>query len=95
MPCEDAVAVGRLLTRAEALGGEGLILRDSRLGLPAHCCLRAFFFTARVSLFRPSFRPGRQEGLLKVKRFYSGVCKVIGQARGQMPESWCVTSMGP
>ena len=35
------------------------------------------------------------EGLLKVKRFYSGVCKVIGQARGQMPESWCVTSMGP
>ncbi|EOD17963.1 hypothetical protein EMIHUDRAFT_195959 [Emiliania huxleyi CCMP1516] len=91
VPCEDAAAVGRLLTRAEALGGEGLILRDSRLGLPAHCCLRAFCFTARVSLFRPSFRPGRQEGLLKVKRFYSGVCKVIGQARGQMPEAWLPT----
>jgi len=61
VPCEDAAAVGRLLTRAEALGGEGLILRDSR----------------------PSFRPGRQEGLLKVKRFYSGVCKVIGQVPGK------------
>ena len=57
--------------------------------------LARVFFTARVSLFRPSFRPGRQEGLLKVKRFYSGVCKVIGQARGQMLESWCVASLGP
>ena len=44
VPCEDAAAVERLLTRAEALGGEGLILRDSRLGLPARCCLCACFF---------------------------------------------------